>query len=89
MTQHEAVEAVRGYLAHTGGSEAKQIWLGLEREVTPAQIRSAFKALGAVAARSWNAWPTLIANPVSGFPGRIWATVRFTSYRLPASGGAR
>lgn len=60
MTQREAQEAVRGYLAHTGGSELEQVWNGLRREVTQAQIRSALKSLGAVAVTlgDWPKWTT-------------------------------
>lgn len=84
MTQREAREAVRGYLAHTGGSELEQVWNGLRREVTQAQIRSALKALGAITVKSVNRWPSLATNPTAD--GCLWPRKLFTVYRL---GGAR
>lgn len=50
MSGAEAREAVRGYLAHTGGAEVSGplgIYQGLRQRVPLGMIRSALKALGA------------------------------------------
>jgi hypothetical protein len=81
VTAPEVAHAVRGYLAQTGGSEVSQVWLGLERQVTPAQIRAALKVLGATKLTSWNVWPTLRETPhIDRSP---FTLKKFTMYRLP------
>ncbi len=78
MTQHEATEQVRGYLAHTGGAEvsgACGMYEGLGRRVSLAMIRKALRELGAVIVRGgWSPYDCTEA-PNAYRP--------FAFYRLP------
>jgi len=86
MGKQEVLEAVRDYLKHTGGAEVRQVWNGLERHCTVAEIRAALKSLGAVA-RVIGDWPRFNSNsePVpmwsDGWPSR-YLPGKFTVYKL-------